>query len=87
MTMRLLPRRCRLWCRSAASAVRHWRLARRIRKEALVRERVDRLLARVAQGGVDALSPAERRFLYRASRFFKAPREEKVSPFLAERPR
>lgn len=64
-----------LWRRPLA-VVRFWRLSRRLRQEAVVRERVDLLLDRVARDGMDALSPAERRFLYRASRLFKAPHEE-----------
>ncbi len=68
----------RLWRRSVAS-VRLWRFGRHMRREAQIRERVDLLLGRVSCSGLDSLSPSERRFLYRASRFFRAPRERRLA--------
>ncbi len=68
-----------LWRRTLA-AFRVRLLVRQIRREARVRERVDHLLGRVSRAGLDSLSPAERRYLYRASRFFRAPRERPPLP-------
>ena len=44
------------------------RRARRVEKERAARERVDELLAKITRDGMASLTPAERRFLERASR-------------------
>lgn len=65
---------------------RLWILEREIRRETRVRDKVDRLLLRIGREGMDRLSPAERRFLYRASRFYRLSRRELPASGRGEKP-
>lgn len=63
------------------------RLARAIARDFATRERVDRLLARIAREGIDALPPADRRFLYRASHRYRKGAPRDASPTATGRTR